>query len=138
MTHNRLVLSPDAMGYKDRGKMKWMGMMLSDHSEALQRQKKETLSKNITPKEKQTLEHISNQLLTSFTQKKPLSLQQDIIKGGQFLPDVTGFVVGFHVSDIFIKQRDHSIQSISIETIRHVDWINSAVWYEKYDAHAKK
>ncbi|GAA0363429.1 hypothetical protein GCM10008932_14830 [Alkalibacterium iburiense] len=138
MTREIVVLSPDALGYKDRGKMKWMGMMLSDHAEALKRQKKETISKEILPKEKQPIEQISTLLFQSYAHKKPLAIQLDTIQDGKYLPDIQGFIIGFNDKTLYIKQRDHSIQSVSLDAIRHVEWINSAVWYEKYDAQRKK
>lgn len=138
MAQETVVLSPDAMGYKDRGKMKWMGMMLSDHAEALKRQKKDTISKEILPKEKQSIEHISTLLFQSYTQKKPLAIQLDTIQDGKYLPDIQGFIIGFNDKKVYIKQRDHSSQSVGMESIRHVEWINSAIWYEKYDAQRNK
>ena len=37
MARKVIRFTPDQMGYKDRGKMKWQGLMLSDHSEALRK-----------------------------------------------------------------------------------------------------
>lgn len=39
MEEEVIVLSPDRLGYKDRGKMKWQGLMLSDHNAALKQMK---------------------------------------------------------------------------------------------------
>lgn len=138
MAQEIVILSPDAMGYKDRGKMKWMGLMLSDHAEALKRQKRERATEEFLPKEKQSIEQVSTLLFQSYTEKRPLAIQLDIIKDGRYLPDIKGFIVGFNDKTLYIKQRDHSTQSVSLESIRHVEWIDSAVWYEKYDAQRKK
>ena len=32
---NVIYYTPDELGYTDRGKQKWIGLMLSDHSDAL-------------------------------------------------------------------------------------------------------
>ena len=112
--------------------------MLSDHAEALKRQKRERATEEFLPKEKQSIEQVSTLLFQSYTEKRPLAIQLDIIKDGRYLPDIKGFIVGFNDKTLYIKQRDHSTQSVSLESIRHVEWIDSAVWYEKYDAQRKK
>lgn len=132
MKQEVIKLSPDALGYKDRGKMKWMGMMLSDHAEALKKQKKATQSAIIIPKEKQTLEEISTFLYKSYTLKKPLALQLDIVKDGSYLPDIEGIAKGFKEEQVYIKLRDHQIRQIALDDIRHIHWIDSAQWFEKY------
>ena len=35
MVRKIIRFTPDQFGYKDRGKMKWQGLMLSDHTEKL-------------------------------------------------------------------------------------------------------
>lgn len=132
MQEDVIKLSPDALGYKDRGKMKWMGMMLSDHAEALKKQKKVSQSAVILPKEKQTLEDISAFLYKSYTSKKPLAIQLDVIKDGNYLPDTEGLVKGFKGTVVFIERRDRSIRQIRLEDIRHISWIDAASWFEKY------
>ncbi|MCD8506650.1 MAG: hypothetical protein LRY37_06590 [Alkalibacterium thalassium] len=58
MQEDVIKLSPDALGYKDRGKMKWMGMMLSDHAEALKKQKKsQPVSRDRSKRETDTRRH---------------------------------------------------------------------------------
>ncbi|MFO8068491.1 MAG: hypothetical protein R6U02_00605 [Alkalibacterium sp.] len=133
MTQEIVKLSPDALGYKDRGKMKWTGLMLSDHSEALKKQKQTTQSLLIAPKPKQSLEEISACLYRSYVNKRPLAIQLDIIKEGCYLPDTEGVIVGSRDDTIYIKQRDRETKRIDLEDIRHVDWIDTTQWYEKYE-----
>ena len=49
MEQDKVRLSPDALGYKDRGKMKWIGLMLSDHAEALKEQKSVNHKVQVSP-----------------------------------------------------------------------------------------
>ncbi|MCC5895355.1 MAG: hypothetical protein JJU16_07845 [Alkalibacterium sp.] len=132
MAQDVIKLSPDALGYKDRGKMKWMGMMLSDHAEALKQQKKATQSAIIMPKEKLSLEEISTFLYKSYTLKKPLAIQLDIIKDGSYLSDIEGLAKGFREDEVYIKLRNHQLKQIRLEDIRHIHWIDSTQWFEKY------
>jgi hypothetical protein len=106
--------------------------MLSDHAEALKKQKKASQSAVIVPKEKQTLEDISASLYKSYTSKKPLAIQIDMIKDGNYLPDTEGLVKGFRGSVVFIECRDRSIRQIRLEEIRNISWIDAASWFEKY------
>lgn len=132
MVQDIIKLSPDALGYKDRGKMKWMGMMLSDHAEALKKQKKDTQSAIIVPKEKLSLEELSTLLYKSYTLQKPLAIQLNIVKDGGYLPDIEGVAKGFKDDQVYIKLRDHRTRQIPLDDIRHIHWIDSAQWFEKY------
>lgn len=131
MTQDVIKLSPDALGYKDRGKMKWIGLMLSDHSEALKKQKQSTRSTLISPKPKQPMEEISDCLYRSYSREKPLAIQLDIIKEGCYLPDIEGFIVGFKENSIYVKQRDCTLKAIALEDVRHIEWIDTANWFAK-------
>lgn len=132
MAQEVIKLSPDALGYKDRGKMKWMGMMLSDHAEALKKQKNSTKTALILPKEKLSAEEISTFFYKSYTLKKPVALQLDIVKDGQYLPDIEGVIEGVKEDSIYLKRRNKSLTKLRLEDIRHVEWIQSVEWYAKY------
>lgn len=132
MKQDIVRLSPDALGYKDRGKMKWIGLMLSDHAEALKKQKQGARDILISPKPRQSMEDISGCLYRSYTNKNPLAVQLDIINEGQYLPDIEGFVVGVKGDAVFIRQRDRTLKRIVLEDIRHIDWLNASDWFEKY------
>ncbi len=132
MTQEVVKLSPDALGYKDRGKMKWIGLMLSDHSEALKKQKQGTQDTLVSPKPRQPLEEISACLYRSYVRKIPLAIQLDIIKEGRYLPDIEGFIIGFKEESIYLRQRDRTLKRIALEDIRHVEWINTTDWFAKY------
>lgn len=132
MAQEVIKLSPDALGYKDRGKMKWMGMMLSDHAEALKKQKNSTKTALILPKEKLSDEEVSTFLYKSYTLKKPIALQLDTVKDGQYLPDIEGIIAGVKEDCIYLKRRNQSLTKLKLEDIRHVEWIQSVEWYAKY------
>ncbi|WP_423190110.1 hypothetical protein ACO1PF_04320 [Alkalibacterium sp. f15] len=132
MIQEVVTLSPDALGYKDRGKMKWLGLMLSDHSEALKKQKQTTYSLLISPKPQQSMEEISACLYRSYAREKPLAIQLDVIKEGYYLPDIEGFIIGFKENSIYLKQRDQTLKRIALEDIRHIDWIDTTDWFAKY------
>ncbi|EXJ24019.1 hypothetical protein ADIAL_0539 [Alkalibacterium sp. AK22] len=131
MSEEIIKLSPDTLGYKDRGKMKWIGMMLSDHAEALNNQQQQTQSATVLPRDKQTLETVSALLFESYTRKKPVAIQLDILKDGHYLPDTQGIVKGANAAAIYIKDRSQIVHRIPLDTIRHVRPIESAACFQK-------
>lgn len=58
--------TPRDYNYKDRGMVKWMGMMLSDHSEALIELEKEEREAEPRGKEKQSMEEVSKFLFKAY------------------------------------------------------------------------
>lgn len=52
-------VTPEQFGYKDRGIMKWLGMMLSDHSEALKKEEMNDQLIEVKAKEEMTEEAIA-------------------------------------------------------------------------------
>ncbi|MDN6571092.1 MAG: hypothetical protein L0L22_08855 [Staphylococcus equorum] len=52
-------LTPDNLGYKDRGKMKWLGLMLSDHLDALRTIDKEDERSEPKPKRLMTEKYLN-------------------------------------------------------------------------------
>jgi len=133
MKEEIVKLSPDALGYKDRGKMKWIGLMLSDHAEALKKQKQARQKSQIEPKSKQDMEAISACLYRSYSSGKPLAIQLDILSEGRYLPDIEGIILGFREDTIYLRQRDRETKRIKLEDIRHVGWISTTQWYGKYE-----
>ncbi|MDZ7834582.1 MAG: hypothetical protein U5K84_03795 [Alkalibacterium sp.] len=110
-----MKLSPDALGYKDRGKMKWIGMMLSDHAEALKKQNQARQKSLIEPKPKQDMEDISACLYRSYSSGKPLAIQLDVLNEGRYLPDIEGIILGFREDTIYLRQRDRETKRIKLE-----------------------
>lgn len=135
---DKVRLSPDALGYKDRGKMKWIGLMLSDHAEALKEQKSVNHKVQVSPKSRQSSKVISTYLHQSYSNKKPLSIQLNIIKNGNYLSDINGFIVGFKNNSVFVKQRDESLTRIKLEDIRHTEWVDASEWFNKYTRQNKR
>lgn len=131
MSEDVIKLSPDALGYQDRGKMKWIGMMLSDHAEALKNQKQQAQHTAAPPRDKQDPETVSALLFESYTRKKPVAIQLDILKDGHHLPDTEGIVKGVREAVIYIESRSQTVHSVQLETIRHVCPIEAAAWFDK-------
>ncbi|WP_208560651.1 hypothetical protein [Marinilactibacillus kalidii] len=125
------ILNPDKLGYKDRGKMKWLGMMLSDHTEALKKIKAEEQQQDIQPKAEMTIEEISAILYEAYLTKSPVSIQANVLRNGQFYPDVHCLVLGYLGEKIILQLKDERIKRIEITLIRHIEMYNKLKWHNK-------
>lgn len=131
MAEEVVLLNPDKLGYKDRGKMKWMGMMLSDHSEALKKMKAEDEKNDIPAKEEMTMEEISTVLYEAYLTKSPVAIQANVLRNGRFYPDVNCLVMGYLGDKIILKLKDGRVKRVSIDLIRNVEVFNVLKWHNK-------
>lgn len=106
MAKKILRLTPDQLGYRDRGKMKWLGLMLSDHTEALKKMNKEDEAVEPLPKNRMTQEEISEILQIAYVNKTPIVMQANVITDGQYYQDLKCMVLGYADDKIYFKLID--------------------------------
>jgi hypothetical protein len=123
--------TPDDLGYQDRGKMKWIGLMLSDHSESLNKMAAQANKKEIKPKPKQSLAEIGEILAEAYQTKRPVSIQANILSNGSYFDDIACTVSGTEGNRIFLKLKNGRLVDMTIEDIRHIEFLDPAVWHEK-------
>lgn len=102
--------------YHERGMQKWGGFFLSDHTVQINKdnQKANTTYKKETEMD---LEEISKILFKSFSNHYQIRLQlKNRNYNNEFRKDITGFVDGYHNSQIII-----SGYAVEIEDINHVE-----------------
>lgn len=121
MEEEIVVLSPDRIGYKDRGKMKWQGLMLSDHTPALKQM---------------SAEEVSEVLYHAYILKKPVDIQANVLKEGDFYPDVNCMVKGYSRDNIYLQLKDGQMRKVSTNLIRHVEYTNPSEWHDKHEKRA--
>ena len=131
MARKVIRFTPDQMGYKDRGKMKWQGLMLSDHSEALRKMFVEENGRNIAAKPQQSVTEISEMLAEAYLLKKPITIQANTLQNGTYLEDIRCIVSGTFEKQIFLTLKDGRIVHTTLENIRHIQFIQSEMWYQK-------
>lgn len=131
MAEEVILLNPDKLGYKDRGKMKWQGMMLSDHTEALKKMKAEEQAIDIPAKEEMTVEEISEMLYEAYVTKSPVAIQANVLRNGQYYPDVHCLVLGYLGEKIILQLKNGSIKRVNIDLIRNVEVFNVLKWHNK-------
>ena len=131
MARKIIHFTPDQMGYKDRGKMKWLGLILSDHTESLNKMMVEEQDGKVTIKPKQSLAEISEILAEAYLLKKPVSIQANIVEDGTYLENIRCLVSGAFEEQVFLVLRDGKIMKTTIDDIRYIEFIESNIWYQK-------
>lgn len=130
--NGKIFYTPDELGYHDRGKLKWMGMMLSDHTEALKKLKtdEEVFHQADVPKQldDQTISHL---LYKSFTYQKPIYIQANSIIGGMYGKHIPYIVLGYKDDFIYLQTIDGQERKCHLEDIRHIKTMDPAQWYKK-------
>lgn len=121
-------LTPDQLGYKDRGKMKWLGLMLSDHTEALSKMTKEERLKEIEAKPQQSLVEISELLSQAYHTGHPVLIQANILQNGTYFKDVPCMVSGTFEEKIYLLLKDGRLVNTILDDIRHVELMNPMDW----------
>lgn len=126
-----IKVTPDELGYKDRGIMKWQGLILSDQTEALKTMAKEEGMSEPTPKEKINEEAISEVLQLAFMNKAPITMQADIVRNGLYYRDLQYMVLGYANDKIYLRFNDGRQVKSEMHQIRHVEFMDLIEWYEK-------
>lgn len=130
MARKIVKFTPDQLGYKDRGKMKWQGLILSDHTEAVKRMFKDD-SKYPEAKKLMSEQEISTVLLQAFLQKAPVNIQANVLHDGHFKSDINCILKGVFDNRIILELKDGKAIACLIEDIRNVEFGSIEDWYEK-------
>ncbi len=129
---NIIRITPEQFGYKDRGIMKWIGLMLSDHTEALKKEAEDSQKIEVKPKEEMSEKEISQVLYRAFTNKLPVAIQANALrKDGNYYKDVQCMVTGYADNQIHLYLKDGRTTSCTLEQIRNVEMIDPLDWYDK-------
>jgi len=124
-------MTPDQLGYKDRGKMKWLGLMLSDHLDALKVMDKEDNREEPKAKRLMSEKEISQYLQKAFTHKVPIIIQANTLNNGNYYPDLHCLVLGSQENRIFLLLKDNRTISCEINQIRNIEFMSLNDWYNK-------
>lgn len=124
---NRLI-NPDASGYVDRKMAKWQGLILSEHTEIVNEEKKTSRKINIE-KEKQSVEIIYNLIDYFFNQKVMVAIQLDCLFNGNYQDDIIGVVYGFHENNIYVQTTQSEILVCELDLIRNIEKCKVTKWF---------
>lgn len=136
MKEEVILLNPDKLGYKDRGIMKWQGMILSEQKDYIRKMKAEAAKGDIQPKKEMTEEEIAEVLYNAYVTKLPVAIQAAVLRNGNYYPDVIALVLGYNHQQIMLQVRkkggDKVIKRITIEQIRNIELYDILKWNNKF------
>ncbi len=121
--------TPEQIGYKDRGILKWQGMILADQTDALKKMEQEI--SEIEGKEEMSEVEISQVLHHAYVTESPILIQANIMRNGSYYKDVECQIAGFNGGRIFLRLKDGRKTSCLLEEIRNVEFMDSLDWYDK-------
>ncbi|WP_077603602.1 hypothetical protein [Oceanobacillus sojae] len=128
-TFNITNFTPEQFGYKDRGIMKWQGMILADQTDALKRIDSEITE--IAGKEEMSEIELSQILHNAFVSESPLLIQANVIRNGSYYRDLECKVAGYSNGRIHLRLKDGRKTSCRLEEIRNVEYMEPLAWYDK-------
>ena len=131
MDEEVILLNPDKLGYKDRGKVKWQGLILPHQTEAYKKIAEEEANMEVKQKEEMSQEQISEVLYEAFVTKSPVAIQASVLRDGNYYPDVICMVVGHLGDKIILQLKDDRIKRVSIDLMRNVEMFNKLSWHNK-------
>lgn len=111
--------------YRDRGKMKWAGFYLSEHSSEQEKLKEKRETINL-PKKKMSLQKIGEVLEQARMKNKTVAIQKEAVDSeGNYFNDVVGLVIGADELGIYIGN-----EKVDYDEIRNVEVSHFQKWSE--------
>lgn len=123
MKQSITFVTPEQFGYKDRGIVKWLGMMLSDHSEALKKEAMNSRLTEVEAKEEMTEKQIASILYKAFVTDSPVLIQANMMQNGNYYSDLECKISGCVENQIYFILKDGRVTSCTLEEIRNVEFI---------------
>lgn len=128
MPKKTIRLTPDQMGYQDRGKMKWQGLILSDHTEAIKKISQAEQNKERRPKAQLSLQDIGKKLAYAYQKKVPICLQTNIVKNSSSFQEYYCLVTGNYDNEIYFSLKNGDIIKTTLEDVRHLELMDPIIW----------
>ncbi len=109
--------------YSDRGRLKWAGFYLSDHTEEIDMDNEQRANQNLA-KEQMTTEEISKILKTAIIKNKIICIQiEERDVDGYYPEDIVGKILGGVELDIYVGK-----DKVHYDEIRHIEFYQKQKW----------
>lgn len=111
--------------YNDRGRLKWAGFYLSDHTEEIDADNEQRANRNLA-KEQMTTEEIAELLSFAVKKNKTVYIQKEERDGeGCYPDDLIGKIIGSDELGIFIGE-----EKVHYDEIRNVSFAEMTKWFK--------
>lgn len=128
MISKMVRLNPNQMAYQDRGKMKWQGLLLSDHSEALKKTSRVQKENKILPKTRLSLIDLSKILALAYQKRQAISVQTNILTKNHHFQEFKALVAGSDENEIYFFLKNGQLIKIPLENISYVELFDPLLW----------
>lgn len=118
--------------YNDRGMMKWMGWLLSDHSAFMENAKGKEQTHLV--KSEMSWTEINSNLKIAWEKSEMVVVQLNMIENSAYIPEIKGMVIGFNAGQIYLLLDNGDTRLIHVEDIRYVELVNNIKWYNDDNA----
>ncbi|MFU2239307.1 hypothetical protein [Enterococcus faecium] len=109
--------------YNDRGRLKWAGFYLSDHTEEIDADNEQRTSQNLA-KEQMTTEEIAEVLNAAVIKNRSVSIQKEERNAEGYYPDdVVGKIIGYDELGVFVEE-----EKVHYDEIRNVSFSELLKW----------
>ncbi len=109
--------------YNDRGRLKWAGFYLSDHTEEIDADNEQRANHNLA-KEQMTVEEISEILKTALIKSRPICIQKEERDVDGYYPDdIVGKILGGDELGIYVGE-----DKVHYDEIRHIEFYQEHKW----------
>ena len=109
--------------YNDRGRLKWAGFYLSDHTEEIDADNEQRTSQNLA-KEQMTTEEISKILKTAIIKSRTICIQKEERDVDGYYPeDIVGKILGGDELGIYVGE-----DKVHYDEIRNIEFYQDNKW----------
>lgn len=109
--------------YNDRGRLKWAGFYLSDHTEEIDADNEQRSSHNLAKKQ-MTSEEISEVLNAAVIKNRPVCIQKEERNPDGYYPnDIIGKILGSDELGIYVGKN-----KVHYDEIRHIEFYQKYKW----------
>ncbi|EMF0620521.1 hypothetical protein G9L46_002380 [Enterococcus faecium] len=103
--------------YNDRGRLKWAGFYLSDHTEEIDSDNEQCSNHNLA-KEQITTEEIAEVLNAAVIKNRPVCIQKEERNAEGYYPDdIVGKILGSDELGIYVEKN-----KVHYDEIRHIEF----------------
>lgn len=109
--------------YNDRGRLKWVGFYLSDHTEEIDTDNEQRANQNLA-KEQMATEEISKILKTALIKNRSVCIQKEERNVEGYYPDdIVGKILGGDELGIYVGDN-----KVHYDEIRHIEFYQEHKW----------